>query len=93
MRDNTGAKLVGAHTVLVPYKEHHVEVYHGWMQSAELQAQVGPLCMRAGLVHTERQSPVLAVVSQLSVFFLVVPRRRRSLYPWIRNWPCSDPGW
>ena len=36
MRLNENSKLVGEKLVFVPYKKHHVEKYHNWMQSKEL---------------------------------------------------------
>jgi len=36
MRLNENCKLVGKKLVFVPYKKHHVEKYHKWMQSEEL---------------------------------------------------------
>ncbi|OSX73145.1 hypothetical protein BU14_0374s0019 [Porphyra umbilicalis] len=36
MKDNADLVLVGPHLRLVPYRPEHVDVYHGWMQDAEL---------------------------------------------------------
>ena len=36
MKINENLCLIGNNVVLVPYKKHHVEKYHEWMQSEEL---------------------------------------------------------
>lgn len=36
MRINENTKLIGNKLIFVPYKKHHVEKYHKWMQSTEL---------------------------------------------------------
>ncbi|XP_063634639.1 alpha/beta-tubulin-N-acetyltransferase 9 [Cydia splendana] len=37
MKLNRNIKILGEHVVLVPYRELHVEKYHLWMKSEELQ--------------------------------------------------------
>jgi hypothetical protein len=37
MRLNANVTLTGESVVLVPYCKEHVELYHEWMQSPELQ--------------------------------------------------------
>ncbi|XP_068629127.1 alpha/beta-tubulin-N-acetyltransferase 9 [Battus philenor] len=37
MRLNIDTKIIGQNIILVPYKEHHVNKYHLWMKSEELQ--------------------------------------------------------
>ncbi|XP_065082733.1 alpha/beta-tubulin-N-acetyltransferase 9 [Ochlerotatus camptorhynchus] len=37
MRLNENLKIVGTNVILVPYESKHVEKYHQWMQSEELQ--------------------------------------------------------
>ncbi|XP_048006324.1 alpha/beta-tubulin-N-acetyltransferase 9 [Leguminivora glycinivorella] len=37
MKLNSDIKIVGEHVVLVPYREIHVEKYHSWMSTEELQ--------------------------------------------------------
>eukprot|EP01147_Barroeca_monosierra_P010566 gene10566-2690_t len=37
MRENANITIVGEHVILVPYEPKHVEKYHAWMQSKELQ--------------------------------------------------------
>ncbi|XP_063546238.1 alpha/beta-tubulin-N-acetyltransferase 9 [Cydia strobilella] len=37
MKLNCNIKILGEHVVLVPYRELHVEKYHLWMKSEELQ--------------------------------------------------------
>ncbi|XP_063394500.1 alpha/beta-tubulin-N-acetyltransferase 9 [Cydia fagiglandana] len=37
MKLNRNIKILGEHVVLVPYRELHVEKYHSWMKSEELQ--------------------------------------------------------
>lgn len=37
MKLNGKVEIVGANVVLIPYMRHHVEKYHQWMSSAELQ--------------------------------------------------------
>jgi len=41
MRKNWNTKVVGEKVVLVPYQKIHVEKYHEWMKSAELQELTG----------------------------------------------------
>ena len=36
MKINENTRLIGKNLIFVPYKKHHVEKYHKWMQSAEL---------------------------------------------------------
>lgn len=36
MKINENTKIIGNKLIFVPYKKHHVEKYHKWMQSAEL---------------------------------------------------------
>lgn len=36
MKINENTKIIGKNLIFVPYKKHHVEKYHKWMQSAEL---------------------------------------------------------
>ncbi|XP_063374228.1 alpha/beta-tubulin-N-acetyltransferase 9 [Cydia amplana] len=37
MKLNCNIKILGEHVVLVPYRELHVDKYHSWMKSEELQ--------------------------------------------------------
>ncbi|ELT99980.1 hypothetical protein CAPTEDRAFT_212602 [Capitella teleta] len=37
MRQNARTTITGDTVVLVPYEQHHVEKYHSWMKSEELQ--------------------------------------------------------
>lgn len=41
MRTNWRTKIVGSKVVLVPYREAHVDKYHMWMKSEELQELTG----------------------------------------------------
>ncbi|KAK0173210.1 hypothetical protein PV328_006444 [Microctonus aethiopoides] len=41
MKINSSTQIVGANVCLVPYKEIHVERYHEWMKSPELQHLTG----------------------------------------------------
>ncbi|XP_076225502.1 N-acetyltransferase 9-like protein [Nomia melanderi] len=41
MKDNEFTKIIGPNVILVPYKKKHVERYHEWMKSAELQYFTG----------------------------------------------------
>ena len=41
MRSNWTCQIVGSKVVLVPYREAHVEKYHRWMKSEELQELTG----------------------------------------------------
>ena len=41
MRTNWNSKILGSRVVLVPYREAHVEKYHEWMKSEELQVLTG----------------------------------------------------
>ncbi len=43
MKQNENTRIVGQKVELVPYLKHHVEKYHLWMQSPELQEQVWAL--------------------------------------------------
>jgi hypothetical protein len=40
MKENWNTRVVGQRVVLVPYRKHHVEKYHAWMQDPELQVGV-----------------------------------------------------
>lgn len=62
MSDKKTNWLVAVYTnkiILVPYCQHHVEKYHGWMQDAELQAATAsePLTLQAeyGMQRSWRQ--------------------------------------
>ncbi|GFR61246.1 N-acetyltransferase 9, partial [Elysia marginata] len=37
MRENEFTRLRGEKVLLVPYERHHVQKYHGWMESDELR--------------------------------------------------------
>lgn len=37
MKINQNVKIVGEKVILVPYEAKHVEKYHKWMESEELQ--------------------------------------------------------
>ncbi|XP_055379831.1 alpha/beta-tubulin-N-acetyltransferase 9 isoform X1 [Condylostylus longicornis] len=37
MKLNENVKIIGRKVLLIPYEEKHVEKYHNWMKSAELQ--------------------------------------------------------
>lgn len=39
MRLNADTTITGGRVVLVPYRREHVERYHGWMRSPELQVR------------------------------------------------------
>ncbi|XP_063992650.1 peptidyl-prolyl cis-trans isomerase FKBP8-like [Diachasmimorpha longicaudata] len=41
MKINFNTRIVGTRVVLVPYREEHVEKYHEWMKSPELQHLTG----------------------------------------------------
>ena len=41
MRTNWKTKIVGTKVVLIPYREDHVDKYHKWMKSEELQELTG----------------------------------------------------
>merc|ERR1719495_2951678 len=41
MRTNWNTKIVGSKVVLVPYQARHVQKYHQWMKSTELQELTG----------------------------------------------------
>ncbi|XP_015109799.1 uncharacterized protein LOC107036373 [Diachasma alloeum] len=41
MKTNSNTRIIGARVVLVPYREEHVEKYHEWMKSPELQHLTG----------------------------------------------------
>jgi len=41
MRTNWTSRIVGSKVVLVPYREAHVDKYHKWMKSQELQELTG----------------------------------------------------
>jgi len=41
MRTNWNTKIVGKTVILVPYQKKHVEKYHQWMKSTELQELTG----------------------------------------------------
>ena len=41
MRENWNTMIEGTKVILVPYKKGHVEKYHGWMKSEELQELTG----------------------------------------------------
>jgi len=41
MRENWNTMIEGVKVILVPYKREHVEKYHGWMKSKELQELTG----------------------------------------------------
>ena len=45
MRENWGLRLVGAKVALVPYRAHHVALYHTWMcDPALLEATASEPC-------------------------------------------------
>ena len=37
MRTNWNTKIIGESIILVPYHQNHVDKYHQWMKSQELQ--------------------------------------------------------
>lgn len=37
MKINQNTKIIGEKVILVPYEAKHVEKYHNWMESEELQ--------------------------------------------------------
>ena len=41
MRKNWNTRLVGSKVVLTPYRDVHVDTYHQWMKSEELQNLTG----------------------------------------------------
>ena len=41
MRENWNTMIEGVKVILVPYKKGHVQKYHGWMKSKELQELTG----------------------------------------------------
>ncbi|XP_011312705.1 N-acetyltransferase 9-like protein isoform X2 [Fopius arisanus] len=41
MKTNSNTRITGIRVVLVPYREEHVEKYHEWMKSPELQHLTG----------------------------------------------------
>lgn len=75
MRVNGDTVITGQRVVLVPYRREHVPLYHGWMQSPELQvwscgARRGVICYvhasqarreHVPLYHAWMQSPELQV--------------------------------
>ena len=47
MRANVNLVIRGQRVLLVPYRQEHVELYHGWMQDPVLQVCSGsatPIC-------------------------------------------------
>ena len=41
MRENWNTMIEGRKVIMVPYRKEHVEKYHGWMKSKELQELTG----------------------------------------------------
>jgi hypothetical protein len=62
MKENWNTRVVGQRVVLVPYRKHHVEKYHAWMQDPELQVGVWFYWMQhVEKYHAWMQDPELQV--------------------------------
>ena len=56
MKTNWCTKIVGSEVILIPYTSSHVEKYHGWMQSRELQELTGSEPLREGPLDSPHKS-------------------------------------
>ena len=56
MKTNWCTKIVGSEVILIPYTSSHVEKYHGWMQSRELQELTGSEPLREGSLDSPHKS-------------------------------------
>ena len=56
MRENWNTMIEGTKVILVPYRRAHVDKYHGWMKSKELQELTGSEPLTLGEVETHYMS-------------------------------------